>query len=60
MDGELPDRLARFQVEIKFFQLSVWLLHASFQLLRLEAGEFIIGDSPMVLLDHNRQRFSGV
>ncbi|WP_261558924.1 hypothetical protein [Frankia tisae] len=52
VDGELPDRLVRFQVEIKFFQLSVWLLHTSFQLIRPEAGE-IIGDSPMVLLDHS-------
>lgn len=30
-------------MEIKFFQLSVWLLHASFQLLWPEGGEFIIG-----------------
>ncbi len=59
-DDQLPDRVARLQVEIKFFQLAIWLRHASFQLLRPEVGEFIIGDSPTVLLDHTRQRFSGV
>jgi hypothetical protein len=60
VDNQLPDRVARFQVELKFFQLSAWLRHASFQLLQPEGGEFIIGDSPTVLLDHDRQRFSGV
>ena len=59
-DDRLPDRVARFQVEIKFFQLLFWLQHATFQLLRPESGEFFIGDSPTVLLDENRQRFSGM
>jgi hypothetical protein len=60
VDNQLPDRVARFQVELKFFQLSAWLRHASFRLLQPEGGEFIIGDSPTVVLDHDRQRFSGV
>lgn len=60
VDGQMPEKLARLFVEVKFFELLFWLPRASFELLRPKAGEFIIGDSPAVLLSDEQGRFGGV
>ncbi|OHV61406.1 DUF4238 domain-containing protein [Pseudofrankia sp. BMG5.36] len=53
-------RQARLQVEMRFFKLLTWLPHASFHLMRPEAGEFVIGDSPTVLHEPGSQQFGGI